>query len=140
MSIQVVWDDDSQGCVRYDIRGNWTMEDLDGARCDLDALTGGQHVALMIIIDVRESQFVPNGLFAHFGGRDYSFTEQLSLMVFVGASSLVRTLASSYQRIYRKRAVDWRFAGNLEEARELIHAYQEAKSSRLAARVTTPAR
>ena len=110
------------------------MEDLGPARRALEALTAGRQEELIIILNVSKSQFVPNGLFAHFGDRSYSFADKPSLMVFVGANSLMRGLATSYQRIYRKRAMNWLFADDLERARQQIQAYLQASAPPEAAR------
>lgn len=129
MGIRVVWDDETRTCVRYDVRGTWTLADLTEARRDLEALITDVQTDLAVIVDVRESQFMPDGMFVHFGKRGYSISGQMHLMVFVGASGLMHGLVASYQRIYRKSSMEWLFADDLEGARQLVLARLEAQSA-----------
>lgn len=120
MGIEVIWDDDTHTCIRYNVRGGWTFEDLRTARQEVHTLIAGRQEKIPIIIDLRGSQLLPENMFSHFGTRSYDGVDELGFMVFVGSNSLVRGMFASFQRIYPKRAVNWQFAANLDEARRLV--------------------
>ncbi len=122
MSIQVVWDNTEHTILRYDVKGQWTLQDLTRVREQVSILMSDSHDRLAIIADLRGSQFVPNNLIGHFSRSSYSPLPNVDLVVFVGASRLVQNMVDMFCRVYRRQGQMLHFAPDLENAREQLAA------------------
>jgi len=125
MTIQIVWDDDDQTTIRYDIPADWTWEQLYSARQVVyDWMDAAPHdVVYSIVYFVDGRVTVPKGMMSHFDELTSYSHPKSGLMVVVGAGRMMRIMFSGLKRLFvttTGRPLDFAYAADVQEARRIL--------------------
>jgi hypothetical protein len=124
MAITVSWDDEARTIIRMDFAGKWTWTELQDANAQMAILTDEVAHPISVITDVSKTQYLPDGALSE--ARSISggmmARGKNTLIVAVGASTLVKSLFPIFFNVYGKRTgfPMTHFVNTLEDARALI--------------------
>lgn len=131
MGIRVEWDNDEKTVIRYVYEERWTWEDFHYARSQVREWLDTVDHRVDVIVDVRNSRLVPNGVLAQ--GRMFASNAPIAHRneghtIVVGANSLMRSMFEMFGKVYSRLSdeLELEFASSLEEAREKLRRYQES--------------
>jgi hypothetical protein len=126
MSISVDWDDSQQMTIRYNIRGEWTWLEFEGALQQSIIMTYTQDHAVHEIFDLSYSQPFPDDGLLFWRNVIRVMPENRGYLVFVGGGASVSSLLSVLERNTPAYVGKLHTVGNLQQAHKLI-TYLQAK-------------
>lgn len=118
MSIKTEWGNDEKTILLFTYEPNWSWNDLnDAVTLAYDMMETIDH-PVVHIADMRNASILPSGAMTQ--GRNLANRRhpRQTLLIVVGANSLVRTLGNTFSKIYSRVGGDSRnvYAATLEEA------------------------
>lgn len=127
MPIELLWDNDHQSILRYDIAGKWLWDELHRAREQVfQMMDESPSPKIGTIIHFIEGKIgIPNDVTHHlskFGDRSHP---KAALTVIVGAGMMMKLAFSGFQSAFRVttgRKVDFDYADTLDQARKKVLA------------------
>lgn len=127
MAIDVFWDDDAQTTIRYKFGEEWALQDLLAATQADDALMDMVDHTVHLIFDMTDTKALPAGLVSSMRALETEISDQLGLIVLVGATTFFESLSNIFYNIFatgKKGLAAFKTATTLDEARQLIAAYE----------------
>ena len=124
MPIEIVWDNDQNTTLRYDVSGKWTWDELWAARDKVFALMDSAAASRVdAIIHFKDGMNLPSDAMAQLKQLRENPHAKAGLTVMIGANMFMRTLFGTFTKVYNSttgHSVDFLYAKTLPEARELI--------------------
>jgi hypothetical protein len=131
MPIQVVWDDEQQTTIRYEIEGHWTWDEMNAAIAVSNAWLDVADRKIDFIHDMSRSDGIPAGALTQlkrYIGKEHPKTGR---SVVIGpqksvTNAVARGLLDMIQKLYKR---DWgfMFADSLETARQRLRETQPSE-------------
>lgn len=128
MGISIGWDNPEKTIIRYDFGQSWTWDDFWAALKADDELIGSVDHIVHLIMDFRLARFVPPNPGSKFRIIADQVSEQIGLIILVGANAWFLTVSQMFLDLYGskiKGIVDIKMVPTLDEARAIIAAYSQ---------------
>jgi hypothetical protein len=121
MSIELLWDNEEKTILRHVYVGRWTWEELREKDADLKLMLASVEHPVDMIIDMRESFFLPNGpTIGNLRNAERSLPPNARSVILVGGNLLTLLISRVMRLIPASGKRRFQIAASLEEAHELI--------------------
>jgi len=101
MGITVKWDNKDETVLCYEVKGQWTLEDVDAAVEETHAMTENITYGVHAIIDIRNSRTIADGVLVYLRKAMRLIPDFDSVICVVTNSTEVRTAVKMYMRIFK---------------------------------------
>lgn len=122
MTIQVRWVDETSTVVLFEVLGQWTWDDLNTSMQEMYTMQATVGHAIHCIIDMQAYNKIPLNALV-FGRRKMNQPMLNGMVVFVGASSSLKTVFDIFSRVYQGVPEKIRFCDTLEQALSMTSAH-----------------
>lgn len=125
MAVDIVWDNDEQTILRYDVEGHWTWDQFMIAyKKGLDMLTHITHRVDFMVnpLDSKSRGYVPSNMIFHVVTLHRNAPPNVGLTAVIGGSGFFKTLNELNRRLYPRIAERFVFIESLDEARAVLKA------------------
>ncbi len=120
MPITINWLDADKTIIRYEFEGHWTWTDLHDAIKQVNSMLESVVHPVYVIIDVSKGSVVPSGAISQMRMGNMNPASNWAGGVFVGMSTFLRTLISTFGRVYPKMGERYIVANSMDEALQII--------------------
>lgn len=131
MDIKVTWLDEQKTIVHQQYPKKWTWDDFYGMRDVVKAMIESRHETIHIISDFREYSHLPRGnIMMHSRNVLNSYPDNWGLLIVVTNYSLIAAMVNLFLRVFPAPFnTKVRLAGSIEQAQEMIVAYDTPDSN-----------
>ena len=129
MSIQIDWVDDEKTIIQYHFERRWTFEDLQTAIDTVNTMLETVDYPVFIIINITDSTIVPSGILTQLRVRSSNAAKNWAGGVFVGANALVKTLLSTFIKVYPGIGKRYAVVETVDQALKVIAEKKREQSS-----------
>lgn len=131
MTITVGWDNAEKTTLRYNLEGRWDWNSFYAALKQADALMDTVMHEVDIIVDISQSQHIPEGMISHIGSLGRKVHRNAGLTTLVGTNRFVVTLFDLFRKIRPQMSDNVRIVPSLEEARSILATKQSQISGKM---------
>jgi hypothetical protein len=120
MAIKVTWVNSEKTIAQYNFEGRWTWDDLYHAVQEIKTMLDSVPHQVDIVIDLRNNQSVPPGTLIHLRSITLAASPNWGMGVFVGVNGFIRTLLTTFVKVYPKLGGRYAIVESPEAALALI--------------------
>lgn len=144
MGMELYWDDDARTVMLLEVRGSWTWDELYATVTKIKKVTDNADREIGAILDLSEGLKLPGGGFLN--KEAYNMAQKLLKLgeggtgpvVVVGVNPVIRAIYTTFYPMDKQALGNVRFAGTVDEARDLLAARQPGGSTVSPAAHTMP--
>lgn len=129
MPISVRWENEDKTIVRWTLEGAWTWDEFREAQEELHLMIRDLDYQVDVIADMRSAPALPKETFHNFKSAELRAVPNRDRVILVGASLLVKGMATTFNQVFRNRPTHFWLAETIEEA--LALAAQPHEKSKL---------
>src|SRR5690606_11312509 len=100
MPVSARWTDESQTIMLWEFEGKWTWDDYYLIRNETNAQISALDYDVDLIIDMRNSTALPQGVFTHGRNAFSASPKNIGQTVFVGLNPVLRSFYAMFNKLY----------------------------------------
>ncbi len=131
MAVRTEWDNSEKTIMRWTFTGAWTWDEYYQARTATNARIAAENHIVDLIVDLRNSNTVPNGLLTHGKNAVTASPENIGVTALVGANAVLRAFYYMFDSLYRGllkgKQLDMVMTVTMDDAYKLIHERQASR-------------
>ncbi len=125
MAIQVAWENAERTISRWTFVGAWTWDEFAVSQAEFHDMLRAVDHKVDVIADLRESRRLPNDTVSNFKRAESKALPNRDRVVLVSTSVLVRSIAATFNQVFRNRPTHFLLANTIKEAQRLLQQPRE---------------